>query len=154
MNKKQLEWSRRVKSTSTWNCGWLNVFSCSIFELLASRWWWRSLTAKLPCAWVAEPFSKWGDKCNSKNSRKVFWFELVTVTSQALQYDVNKFCQHVSNFMQCFISTQRPPSIAYTTPYLSTLYATLTWAHKCNQLFLVLQKIHSQGSRQMRHSQS
>jgi len=99
-------------------------------------------------------FFKVGGQVQLKNSRKVLWFELATVTSQALQYDVNKFCQHVSNFMQCFISTQRPPSIAYTTPYLSTLYATLTWALKCNQLFLVLQKIHSQGSRQMRHSQS
>jgi len=30
-----------------------------------------------------------------KNYRKFMWFELVTVTSEALKYDVINFCQHV-----------------------------------------------------------
>jgi len=32
---------------------------------------------------------------SQKNYRKYLWFELVTVTSQALKYDVINFCQHV-----------------------------------------------------------
>jgi len=39
--------------------------------------------------WVAEPFSKWGGRnSRQKNYRKIFWFELATVTSQALKYGV------------------------------------------------------------------
>jgi len=45
--------------------------------------------------------------------------------------------------MQCFICPQRPVS---TTIHLIYLRYTLTWAHKCNQLFLILHKIHSQVS--------
>jgi len=38
---------------------------------------------------VAEPFKKvGGQKCMSKDYRKLLWFKLVTVTSQALKYDV------------------------------------------------------------------
>jgi len=38
---------------------------------------------------VAEPFSKWGDtNARQKNYRKFLWFELATVTSQGLKYDV------------------------------------------------------------------
>jgi len=44
--------------------------------------------------------------------------------------------------MQCFISPLNALSLQYT---LST-YATLTCAHKCNQLFLILHKICSQVS--------
>jgi len=39
--------------------------------------------------WVAEPFSKWGGtSARQKNYTKFLWFELATVTSQALKYDV------------------------------------------------------------------
>ena len=43
-----------------------------------------------------------------------------------------------------------PIKILATCLTLST-YATLTWAHKCNQLFLILHKIHSQ---QIQYAQS
>jgi len=33
-------------------------------------------------------FSKWGHKGTSKTYRKFLWFELATVTSQALKYDI------------------------------------------------------------------
>jgi len=33
-------------------------------------------------------FKVGGHKCMSKNCRKFLWFELATVTSQALKYDV------------------------------------------------------------------
>jgi len=47
-------------------------------------------------AWAAERFSKCGDtNGNPKQYRKFLWFELATVTSQALKYDVINFCQHV-----------------------------------------------------------
>jgi len=46
-------------------------------------------------AWVAELFSKWGAQVHVKKSRKFLWFELATVTSQALKFDVINFCQHV-----------------------------------------------------------
>jgi len=36
-----------------------------------------------------------GEQVHVKKSRKFFWFELATVTSQALKYDVINFCQHV-----------------------------------------------------------
>jgi len=32
-----------------------------------------------------------GHKCTSKNYRKILWFELVTVASQALKYDVTTY---------------------------------------------------------------
>jgi len=38
-------------------------------------------------SWVAEPFSG-GHKCKTKKHRKFLWFELATMTSQALKYDV------------------------------------------------------------------
>jgi len=39
--------------------------------------------------WVAEPFSKWGGtSIRQKNYIKFLWFELATVTSQVLKYDV------------------------------------------------------------------
>ena len=72
------------------------------------------------------------------------WLQLATVTSQALEYDViNFFSAWLSNFMQCFIGPQRPVS---TTVHPIYLRYTLTWAHKCNQLFFILYKIHSQVS--------
>jgi len=45
--------------------------------------------------WVAEPFSKCGHKWSSKIYRKFLWFELATMTPQALKYDGINFCQHV-----------------------------------------------------------
>ena len=51
--------------------------------------------------------------------------------------------------MQCFIGPQRPVS---TTVHPIYLRYTLTWARKCNQLFLILHKIHSQV--QIQHAQS
>jgi len=80
-------------------------------------------------AWVAEPFSKWGTQVQVKKCTKNLWFELATVTSQLLQYDViNFFSARLSNFMQCFISPLNALYLQYT---LST-YATQTCAHKCN----------------------
>ena len=38
---------------------------------------------------------KVGSTSARQKSRKCLWFELATVTSQALKYDVIKFCQHV-----------------------------------------------------------
>jgi len=46
-------------------------------------------------AWVAEPISKWGHKCKSKQYRTFLWFELTIVTLQELKYDVINFCQNV-----------------------------------------------------------
>jgi len=47
-------------------------------------------------------------KCELKNYIKFLWFELATVTSQALKYDViNSRQACLSNFTQCFISPQR-----------------------------------------------
>jgi len=38
---------------------------------------------------VAEPFSKWGAHVYDKKTvREFLWFELATVASQALKYDV------------------------------------------------------------------
>jgi len=38
---------------------------------------------------MAEPFSKWGGaEVHIKTTRENLWFELATVTSQALKYDV------------------------------------------------------------------
>jgi len=43
--------------------------------------WWEP--------WVAEHFSKWGSTSSrQKNYRKILWFELATVTSQAFKYGV------------------------------------------------------------------
>ena len=44
-------------------------------------------------AWVAELFSKWG--MHKSKKRKCLWFELATVSSQALKYDVINYCQQV-----------------------------------------------------------
>jgi len=46
-------------------------------------------------AWVAKVFSKWGVTNARQNNYKIFVFELATVSSQALKYDVINFCQHV-----------------------------------------------------------
>jgi len=46
-------------------------------------------------AWVAELFSKLGAQVHVKKTRKFLWFEMTTVTSQALKFDVINFCQHV-----------------------------------------------------------
>jgi len=79
-------------------------------------------------ALVAELFSKWGEQVHVKNTRKFLWFELATVTSQALKYDIINF---FSIFKQFYSKFDKPPTTPiYTTPYLS--YTTLTWAHKCN----------------------
>jgi len=43
--------------------------------------------------WVAELISKLGPQVHVKKTRKFLRFELATVTSQALTYDVIKFCQ-------------------------------------------------------------
>jgi len=49
----------------------------------------------LAYAWVAELFSKWQAQVHVKKNKKILWFELATVTSRALKYDVINFCQHV-----------------------------------------------------------
>jgi len=47
-------------------------------------------------AWVAEPFPKWrGTIVYQTNYRNFLWLKLATVTTQALEHDVNYFCQHV-----------------------------------------------------------
>jgi len=51
---------------------------------------------KYCCTLVAERLSKWGGtNGNPKKYRKFLWFELTTVTSQALKYDVTSFCPYV-----------------------------------------------------------
>jgi len=46
-------------------------------------------------AWLAEPFSKWGGTSpRQKNYSKFLWFELATVTSHALKYDVITYTPH------------------------------------------------------------
>jgi len=48
-------------------------------------------------AWVVEPFSNCGGtiQVQVKKAIENLWFELATVTSQALKYEVINFCQHV-----------------------------------------------------------
>ena len=46
-------------------------------------------------AWVVELLSRWGGTSVHQKTRKFMWFELATVSSQALKYDVINFCQHV-----------------------------------------------------------
>jgi len=46
-------------------------------------------------AWLAEVFSKLGAQVHVKKTIKFLWFELATVKSQALKFDVINFCQHV-----------------------------------------------------------
>ena len=50
----------------------------------------RSRSRLLWQPWVAEPLSKWGGGTSAcqQNYRKFLCFELVTVASQALKYDV------------------------------------------------------------------
>jgi len=50
------------------------------------------VTEETLLSWVAEPF---GHKWSSKIYRKFLWFELTTMTSEALNYDVINFCQRV-----------------------------------------------------------
>ena len=38
---------------------------------------------------------KVGGQVHVKNTRKILWFELATVLSQALKHDAINFCQHV-----------------------------------------------------------
>jgi len=71
-------------------------------------------------AWVAELFSKWGEQVHDKKFRTFLRFELSTVTPQALNYDVIKFCQH-SNFVQNLIRPQRP----YLRNTLSIIHYTV-----------------------------
>jgi len=73
----------------------------------------------------AGTFSKWGGQVHVKKTRKVLWFELATVTLQALKYDIINFIRIFKQFYSTFDKTPTTP--IYTTPYLS--YATLTWAH-------------------------
>ena len=78
-------------------------------------------------ALVAELFSKLrGTKARQKTI-KFLWFELATVTSQALKYDVIHICQQcLSNFIQNLISPQRPLSIQHPS------YHTLRWIERVN----------------------
>ena len=46
-------------------------------------------------AWLAKLFSKLGGTSVHQETRKFLWFELATVSSQALKYDIINFCQHV-----------------------------------------------------------
>jgi len=46
-------------------------------------------------AWVAEIFSKCAEQEHVKKLRPFLWFELATVTPQALNYDVINFGQQV-----------------------------------------------------------
>jgi len=55
----------------------------------------ETFTLQVAYAWLAELFSKWGRQVHVKKTRKILRFELATVTSQALKYDVINFCQHV-----------------------------------------------------------
>jgi len=55
----------------------------------------ETFALKLAYALVAELFSKWAAQVHVKKTRKFLLFELATVTSQALKYDVINFCQHV-----------------------------------------------------------
>ena len=45
----------------------------------------RTVECVLP--WLAEPFAKWGGSARQNNYTKFLWFDLATVTSQALEYD-------------------------------------------------------------------
>jgi len=40
-------------------------------------------------------FQSWGAQVHVKKTRKFLWFEVATVTSQALKFDVINFWQHV-----------------------------------------------------------
>jgi len=55
----------------------------------------KTFALQLAYAWVMELFSKLGAQVHVKKTRKFLWLELATVTSQALQFDVINFCQHV-----------------------------------------------------------
>jgi len=59
-------------------------------------------------AWVKEPFSKWrGTSARQKNYIKFLWFELATVTSQALKYDVITYT--ASEGLNCTILVKLTP---------------------------------------------
>jgi len=79
-------------------------------------------------AWMPELFQNGGKQVHVKKTRKFLWFELATVTPQALKYDIINFVSIFKQFYSKFDKPQTTP--IYTTPYLS--YITLTWAHKCN----------------------
>jgi len=55
----------------------------------------ETIALQVTYAWVAELFSMWGAQVHIKKTRKCLWFELATVSSQALKYDVINFCQRV-----------------------------------------------------------
>ena len=59
-------------------------------------------------AWVAEPFSKWGAQMHvEKKLSQILWFELATVTSQTLKYDVITYALYQS--LNCTILDKTTP---------------------------------------------
>jgi len=69
----------------------------------------------------AEPFCQTGGAQEhvKQTIKKFLWLELATVTSQALEYYVNNFCQHVQTILCKFNEPLTTP--IYTTPYLCLL---------------------------------
>jgi len=55
----------------------------------------ETFAVQVAYAWVLELFSKWGGTSARQKTWKFLWFELATVTPQALKYDVINFCQDV-----------------------------------------------------------
>jgi len=56
---------------------------------------WGLSSCPLPAPMGDGTFFKVGDKsANPNKHRKFLWFEMANLTSQALKYDVNNFCQH------------------------------------------------------------
>jgi len=97
-------------------CRWMRLYVAQNHHLLPQiHKKLMDLQSKPNFTWVAsmgaEPFSKWGGTSPSqKNCRKIFWFELGTVTSQALNYDVINF-----QFYAMFYKPSTP--CIYSTPY-------------------------------------
>ena len=94
-------------------------------------------------AWVAEPFSKWGwgTSPSQKNVEKFCGLNYKLWRHQHRNMTSLTFFSMFKQFCAMFYKpSQHPLSIVHP---LST-YDTLTWEHKCNQLFLILHKIHSQ----------
>jgi len=73
--------------------------------------------------WVAEPFSKGGDRWSSKSVENFCGLNWQLWRHKLWNMMSLTF---VSNFMQCFISPQRPLSY-----YTLSICTTLTWAHQC-----------------------
>ena len=55
----------------------------------------ETFASQVACAWVVELFSNCETQVHVKKTRKFLWFELATVMSEPLKYDVINFCQHV-----------------------------------------------------------